>query len=179
MALADDLQVLAFREVLAETNEYRLRFLYRWYSKTFATPLHRVSSIPLTDVLEAFWEERYEKMEPEELETERGRLLETDAERLARLIKEDRDKVELESFVEEVKATAAVTQKIPDLKVPAPVKTQRPIPEPSLPEASQLKKASDSLPENISIKFTPTDFFDELINRLDGIDPGDDEQSSS
>lgn len=116
-SLADDLQAIAFHDVVVDTQEYRLRLLYRWYSKTFATPLHLVPSIPLTDVLVAFWETRYEEMDEPDLEEERKKIIETEEERIARLIQEDADRVEADAFVAQVEASAraAVNRKITDV----------------------------------------------------------------
>lgn len=42
--------------------EYFLRKVFRWYSATYATPLHVVDELPLHDILQNFWENHYESM---------------------------------------------------------------------------------------------------------------------
>jgi hypothetical protein len=165
MSLADDLQVIALRDVLVGDSEYRLRFLCRWYSKTFSTPLRLVSAIPLSEILTAFWEERYEKLEPHELEEERQLLTETEDDRRARLSREDAQAAADDMLLADLEAETARRSKAPlrieDVKPGAPVKTKTRIAEPELPSLP------DKLPENVSIKFASTDFFDELINKAD------------
>lgn len=163
MALADDLQVIAFAAVAEGDSEYRLRYLHRWYSKTFHTPLHVVPSIPLTAILTAFWEEKYEAMEEDDLEAERLRLIETPEERRARLVVEDQEKANADSFFERIKAE--IPKKVEQVAVQEPiaVKTRERLPE--LPSADDTKGVP--LPDRISIQFQPTDFFNELVEKLD------------
>lgn len=61
--------LLALQSVAAPDMAAQTRHVLRWYSKTFSTPLHVVEQIiPLEDVWQAFFEEKYEALEPEELE---------------------------------------------------------------------------------------------------------------
>lgn len=65
MDLAEEhaIRTVALRDVLDGADpDYVRRFQFRWYSKTFAVPLPDVADLPLQDVLQAFWEERYEEM---------------------------------------------------------------------------------------------------------------------
>lgn len=92
------LQVAAMRAVAAAQPEYRekldadgdyfLRTVFRWYSKTFSTPLHEVADLPLDDVLLHYWESQYEEMEADEREAVIKRLRETDEERRQREAKD-------------------------------------------------------------------------------------------
>ncbi len=73
-------------------SEYNRRFIHRWYSRTFHTPLHDVMGLDPEDVLVAYFESNYEEMlekeNGEELwETELDFLLETTED----LIRKDRD----------------------------------------------------------------------------------------
>lgn len=86
--------------------EYELRRILRWYSQKFGIPLHPVNSvhdIPLDDLLQNYYEAKYEEMEdmePDEhdqdqrpyLVRERDLLCETDEERKQRLLEEAEDK---------------------------------------------------------------------------------------
>jgi hypothetical protein len=109
MDLIKAIQLRALSNVILDDDdaEYRLRFVFRWYSKAFATPLHQVPDLPLTDVLTAYFEERYESMTDEERETERARLVETNEERKAREAAEAAEASEADAFAREVEAQEA------------------------------------------------------------------------
>lgn len=51
-----------------------VRSILRWYSKTFHTPLHEVDTIPFEDILQAWFEEQYAGMEPQQLMEELSSL---------------------------------------------------------------------------------------------------------
>ena len=51
------------------------RIVARWYSKTFATPLHIVDNLPRLDIIQAFFEERYDNMDDGELHIELHELI--------------------------------------------------------------------------------------------------------
>lgn len=106
MDLIKALQIRALGNVILDDDdhEYRLRFVFRWYSKTFSTPLHKVEELPLVDVLTAYFEEKYEGMGEEELETERARLVETDEERRARELEEANQLAEADEYAREAEA---------------------------------------------------------------------------
>jgi hypothetical protein len=55
------LRILALKEALSDDQSYDffLRKVFRWYSKTFSTPLHLVPTLPTFDVLQAYYEEGY------------------------------------------------------------------------------------------------------------------------
>lgn len=46
--------------------DYELRKIFRWYSKTFCTPLDRVEELPIVDILSAYFEETYEELAAED-----------------------------------------------------------------------------------------------------------------
>lgn len=56
------------RNLKGVDSDYELRQIFRWYSKTFSTPLHQVVELPLEDVLRAWYEEEFEGMKEEDLE---------------------------------------------------------------------------------------------------------------
>ena len=76
MARDEDLDLLkamrlcSYGAVKKKDNEYLLRFVCRWYSREFHTPLHLVENYPVEEVLQHFFECRYETMEDEDLEEE-------------------------------------------------------------------------------------------------------------
>jgi hypothetical protein len=61
-----ELKEIALANVVDPNSEYFYRFICRWYSKTFHTPLHEVFTLPFQDVALAYFEEGYEMMEEED-----------------------------------------------------------------------------------------------------------------
>jgi len=62
-----ELKEIALANVVDPTSEYLFRYVCRWYSKTFHTPLHVViTELPLSEVLLAYFEEGYEMMDEDE-----------------------------------------------------------------------------------------------------------------
>ena len=55
------LRILALKEALSPepSHDFFLRKVFRWYSKTFSTPLHQVYDLPLFDIMQAWYEELY------------------------------------------------------------------------------------------------------------------------
>jgi len=125
MDLLASIQFQALRDVYLygkgkeSDPEYTLRKMFRWYSKTFHTPLHIVETLPFTDVLQAWWEEKYEEMTPEDLEHEREEILRTPEElEEAQRVEDAADADTWEMIQEERKAEAAVAKKLDKLKLP-------------------------------------------------------------
>lgn len=114
MDLPEAIQLASLQAVLRHKQrkdnlldlEYTLRKIFRWYSKTFHTPLHEVDSIPLSDVLAAYWEEHYEELEDKDLEVERIRLIEDEEELKLRQIEEDANEVDVWEIGQEEKSAA-------------------------------------------------------------------------
>lgn len=62
-----ELKEIALANVSDPTTEYFYRYVCRWYSKTFHTPLHVVfTDIPPSDILLAYFEEGYETMDEDD-----------------------------------------------------------------------------------------------------------------
>ena len=169
--LVADLQVLALRAVLADDSDYRLRVIYRWYSREFSVPLPEVPALPLTHVLQAYFEDHYEKMEPHQQEEERLKLVETEVERLERVLAEDREKTEAEQWRQEVEAMGG-GKTVEGLGAkPGPVvATKEKIPQTDLPKMEKVE-------EGIHMKFMAPNFFEEMIAGLDGLGSDDEGQS--
>ena len=152
MSVIDALQVLAFRDVLLKSPEYRVRSIQRWFSTTFNTPLLTVQNdIPLTVILQHYFETQFENAEPEELEETRKLLLETDGQRHARLMAEDAEAAgneEIHRLLEE-EAQKLSTKKNPGAPiVPSVVHPPGIIPESRLPDTF-----SKEIPPDIEMKF--------------------------
>jgi hypothetical protein len=92
------LRLNAMHAVLAEDADYTLRFICRWYSERYNTPLHLVATpegvVDLEEVLQTFYETRYAQMTDPEKEKEIALLLRTPEEERAEARKADQDEAE-------------------------------------------------------------------------------------
>lgn len=83
MNIYDAIRAIALRDVVKQDDsEYAIRKVLRWYSKTFHTPLHLAEELPIEYVLQAYWEENYENLGPEELMAEVDDFSKSEAQRL-------------------------------------------------------------------------------------------------
>jgi len=86
------LQLIALKNILIEVDEdYRWRQIARWYSKTFATPLHEVDDLPRIDVLQHYIEDKYEDIEEAALSHEVEKLLNIEDETKQAIVKSQED----------------------------------------------------------------------------------------
>jgi len=100
------IKLLAMAAVVSEGDEYNLRYLQRWYSREFSTPLADVMDIPVDDLLQAYFEVRYEELAGPDRKQEIEKLLETEKEHELRCREEDaREAADLE-FSRRVSAAA-------------------------------------------------------------------------
>ncbi len=73
MHATDAIRIIALRDVWlrhiekADDADYNRRKIFRWYSINFNTPLHIVETLPMLDVIRAYWEQNYEGMSEEDL----------------------------------------------------------------------------------------------------------------
>jgi hypothetical protein len=102
------LRLEAMRSVLSQDGEYSLRYVRRWYSREFSTPLHLVGTpdgvVPLDDVLQAFYEDRYSSLgrEPNRRDVEVEDLTMTPEEERALLARRDVEEAEGFAFAQAV-----------------------------------------------------------------------------
>lgn len=164
MDLAAEIKIIAFSEVQKNTAEYRLRSVYRWYSRAFATPLHMVPSLPFTDVLTAYFEDQFENMDAEDLEAERKLLTETVDQKAARIAEEEavaNAEVEFQAFA----ASEAKRLESTQIQKQEPVRPiqhpHRQAKEAELPEVKEI-------PPDITVKFVDEGFFEDLMDKIDG-----------
>lgn len=61
------LQIVALEAVLRPDWEATYRYISRWYSTTFHTPLHLVDDLPIAEVLQHYFEAAYERMDEAKL----------------------------------------------------------------------------------------------------------------
>jgi hypothetical protein len=145
MDTVEAIRLIALRDVIKGGTEYSLRYLYRWYSKTFATPLAEVYDLDLHDLLQAFFEEKFEGMEPDALEETREELLLTEAQRAEEAAKMTAD---ARAEAELLEMSRQETQGLEKLTAAAPV---------TLEELGPL-------PENTKLEFIPDDEFEALTS---------------
>lgn len=111
------------------SDDDRRRFfrrIFRWYSREFATPLHLVEELPVVDVLRNYYEAKVDEMDDEALEAERLLLIETEAERAARVRTEEAEKIADETFFEEAEAAIAAEEAARGKKRPPPLPNPAP-----------------------------------------------------
>lgn len=101
------IRLLAWDAVENRPSDYLLRHIFRWYSERYHTPLHEIPDLPLEDVLQTYFEVRYEELPDELREDEEERLRETREERLAREAAEKDAEADDDAFFRQVQAEAA------------------------------------------------------------------------
>ena len=166
--MVGDVKVVAMSDVVRSTPEYNFRFILRWYSREFHTPLHLVSTLPLEDIVRAYYEVKYEDMPEHEREHEIGLLLETPEELRERQLQEDREEAEALEFAKEAQAQeaeattpaeklAAATNRFQQISSALKPPEKLPGPDVALPEPMQ------KLPPDIKMTFIEDDGFNDLM----------------
>lgn len=84
-----DIRTIALQDMLQETGGYVQRRIFRWYSKTFATPLHQVDDLPLDFVLQHYFEAMWEALQKHEIEEEVEKIRQTPQQRWAAMMAAD------------------------------------------------------------------------------------------
>lgn len=84
-----NLQLQALRAVVKPDDEALFRFVCRWYSEKFCTPLMEVYDLPIDFVLQHYFEDQYESMTVEERHAKAMELLESQEQRQERLRREE------------------------------------------------------------------------------------------
>jgi hypothetical protein len=162
----DAIRIIALRDVWlrhidkADDADYNRRKIFRFYSSHFNTPLHVVETLPLLDVIRAYWEQNYEAMSEDDLEAVVRQAGMSD-EDLKKLDDKD-DASELDLDVIAAAVAAGAYGNLATSGAPA-----APKPKPKGPRKSTLKEAEiapkidikdlEKLPESISIKFSDDD----------------------
>lgn len=159
--LLNDIQTVSLENVINGTDlEYQLRSICRWYSKSFSVPLPQVSEIPIDEVLLAYYESKYEEMEPEDLEKERQRLKLSESEQRKLLAQDEQAELNLELEGQKIKEEFekkqakknSADQKLNDLFGNKQKKQKW------LPEAELSPKPKPKIPKilpNVEMKFEP------------------------
>lgn len=147
------LRLIALAGVYKPDAESNLRYVMRWYSKTFHTPLHQVYELPIDDVWLAFYEERYQALDRDELEAEVAETLESPEARSEREMSEEAENASSLEFAKMSETMAKVTKVVENVKdyiESAPT---------SLPET-----APPVIEENIQMEFIDDAEMERLMN---------------
>lgn len=111
MSKIDDIKKIALSSVLEGDDEAFIRHLFRWYSKTFFTPLAEVELLPLEYILLHYFETQYEELDSTDKHNLIIHLLESPQEREAR---KKQEALNEELFLKEVEAEAVLQSKDPE-----------------------------------------------------------------
>lgn len=164
MDLFAALRLKALLAVTKPDEEADLRYIFRWYSKTFHTPLHQVAELDPADVLTAFYETTFEEMTEEERAKDLYELLERPSERRLRLKAKDEERAEIYTFAklaESQEAAKAEKKRLADLEVAKQQTTFKPV---KPPETSLKVQDLKNLPQEIEMKFATAESFEDLLD---------------
>lgn len=159
MDLFEAIKVKALHSVLHPDEEYFTRKLYRWYSKTFFTPLQEVYDLPLESVLRDWYEERFEALEEDERSEELALVLETTDQKTERKSVEEQEKATEEDF-------AKMAEKANDIKLERPSleKVVKKL-ETLTDKIAEMKTDPAELPKDVEIRFENDDAeFEKLLD---------------
>lgn len=107
----DNIKKIALLSVLEPDDEAFIRYLYRWFSKSFHTPLPQVEDLPLDYILQHYYETIYEELGPDEKHNLIIYLLETPEEREKRKVSEAKSE---EDFLKEIENEAKFQETNPE-----------------------------------------------------------------
>jgi hypothetical protein len=161
MDLYHAIRLSAFKAVKDTPPDYTSRYLRRWYSKTFATPLAEVDDILEEDILQHYFEEKFEEMSEEELEVELEALLETDEEKAIKAKEKDiadAESFDFARFTEEQEAKAK-SQKLSEVKSAKPESLLKGAPEATsaIPQIPTVTQNMSLFEEDVHVSFLGED----------------------
>lgn len=81
----DGVRIRALTSIMDPDEQAWLQGVFEWYSKEYHTPLHTIQDLPLDTVIYVYYRAYYKGLEPEDRHNEAIWLLETPAERAARV----------------------------------------------------------------------------------------------
>lgn len=169
----DAIKTKALFSVLKPDTEYFLRRIYRWYSKTFHTPLQEVFDIPVEFILKEYFEEYFENMEEDDRDEQLVLLTESEEARKRRLESQDYEDAGEHELME-------MSRKQNEEKLKEKTKQINKLAHPKLPAqldkltgdikrmAEQIKEEMQTdppeLPPEIDMKFEDDETFEKLLN---------------
>lgn len=127
----DAIRILALHAVIKEDEDFKLRQVFRFYSREFNTPLHEVKDLPIEEVLAAYFESKYEDMDIDKLKIELHDTSETEEQKRRRIkesqvndAKAEQDDMDFLKKIEQEAQALAKKQGDPSLKpeqIPPPL----------------------------------------------------------
>ena len=169
--LLKEIQLGAMGAVVRRDYDSLIRHVSRWYSREFSTPLSEVEDIPLDDLFQAWYEDKYEEMSEEDRLREIERLTLSDTEYYRQQMDASMQDAEaFEMSLEEAARQALEAKKAREKKVS---EVQRPPELRPLPETNLHDGSGRPAPPSIEMTFV-TD--EELLDAAEG-DFGDSKKS--
>lgn len=156
------LKLNALKAILKPDSDYFIRKVYRWYSKTFHTPLLEAIDIPFEEVLVHYFECRYEDMDEEEREEELRLALMTEEQKKEQQEADEAERLSEYQFLkmsEEINKKKAATSKLPEQVS----KLTEIIDKTSEAIKNEMTSDPEELPPEIDMNFDQ-ESFDRLIN---------------
>lgn len=168
----------ALFNVLKPNQDYYVRRIFRWYSKTFHTPLEEAFNMPIEIILSHYFEEYFEGLEQEDLDDQLVEMTETDEQRKERLAFEDYDSASEHELLEMSRKQNLAKMEDKTKKIagvaksgPKPVTNQLPDQITTLNQSLKeitdtIKKEMESDPLEIDMDFKEEKVTDDEFERL-------------
>ena len=150
------LRLMALQGAYKPDAESNVRYVMRWYSKTFHTPLHQVYELPLEDVWLAFYEERYQALEKEDLEDAVAKALESPEARQEREMEDEAEKASALEFAKMSEAMNKVSKTVDKVKETLGAM--------KAPEATLPVVPSTPIEEGIDMQFVDPEEMEKLLS---------------
>lgn len=160
------------RSVIKPTQQDLIDRIYRWYSRTYHTPLEDAYDLSQEELMRIYFEDKYLEMRDQELEQEKAELLESQEERARRIKEEEIAAYEADEFArmvaqdEENKIKAEASNSNHDKNstiAPSPPKNENML---GMLKESELSSSSlGQIPPNITMTFVEEE---ELQKELEG-----------
>lgn len=117
MNIWEAIRIQALKTVMEPTVDFELRKKFRWYSRTFHTPLKEVEELPVEEVIRTYWETAYDDMTEGELEYEISALV-ADEQEVKKA--EDAEEEEVRRLLEEAALENQQVEKATEKPPPPP-----------------------------------------------------------
>jgi hypothetical protein len=153
------IKLIALKDVMLEASaEAQWRKVARWYSKTFATPLHTVDDLPRLDIILAYFSEHYENLEEGELHHELQELLKPE-DKLQDSLSKSQDEASVDDLVKQAEEEnrAVKAKRAPSKKEPP----KRDVPKEMLEAIADLgealtavKQTAETSPDGFNLDFS-------------------------
>lgn len=165
MDLFESIQQQAMMAVVEPDDEATMRYICRYYSKTYATPLHLVKQLPIAEVLQTFYEDVFGQMDEEAREERIEWLLMSPEDRKDNELGEATLGKRDEEFLSNLTKEVSSGERIKEKKLLSPVLDEngQPLPEGMQALARRIQRTKEraakiagvSLPTGDGVKMTP------------------------